>query len=155
MSAIIIILLTVLITIFLIGFAFKIAIDYIRKFLKVAIEVACYVNTFYYKKSSWDRVEIGKEAYYRAIFGNKENRFKKDKTDYIFWYLYSNAFNKLLRCIPTEINSYKNRSLSDGENVNLEEYVERYQKFQEEDYMKYASKEEKDIFNAKIENVEK
>ena len=100
-------------------------------------------------------MEIGQERYYKSLFNDKKNNFAKDKTDFIFWILYTQFFNKLLNCIPIDINKYNNRCLSDGEERKTEQCLDKYQQNQEVEFIQYATENEiqtkKDIENVAAE----
>ena len=150
-----IIIITILIVMLLAFIIFKLSIPYIRKIIFNAINVACYVNTYHYMDDEWTRVEIGQERYYKSLFNDKKNNFAKDKTDFIFWILYTQFFNKLLNCIPIDINKYNNRCLSDGEERKTEQCLDKYQQNQEVEFIQYATENviqtKKDIENVAAE----
>lgn len=133
---------TILFIILIQIFLFKLTQPYIKMIFDNAVEIACYVNTYHYSKDEWERIEIGQKRYYQSIFkkdGKLEN-FKKDKTDFIFWVLYTQIFNKLLECIPISVNRNNNRCLAEGESRNSEKFLDDYQKHQELEYSSYATK---------------
>lgn len=131
----------------------KISLPYAKETIKKAIDVSCYINTYHYSKDEINRIRIGRERYYEALFGDKVTEFKKDKTDYIFWIFYTQVFNKLLNCIPIDITMYNNRCLSEGELRKTELYLDDYLENQEKEYKKYATEIEIENREA-IKNVE-
>ena len=52
-------------------------------------------------------------------------------------------FNKLLNCIPIEVNRYNNHCLEENEVRKTEKFLDDYLDKQEEVYLKYASDYEK------------
>lgn len=149
------IIITILIIVLLEFLIFKLSVPYVKKIIFNAIDVACYVNTYHYMNDELARVKIGQERYYKSLFNDKKNDFTKDKTDFIFWILYTQFFNKLLNCIPIDINKYNNRCLSDGEERKTEQCLDKYQQNQEVEFIQYATENEiqtkKDIENVAAE----
>lgn len=112
---------------------------YIKKIIDDAIDVSCYINTYHYNKEEWDRIKIGQDRYCKLLFNNKVTSFRKDKTDFIFWILYTQIFSKLLNCIPVKVNMHNNRCLSEGEQRGTERFLDEYLKEQEKAYQNYAT----------------
>lgn len=122
----------------------KLTQPYIKMVFDNAVNVACYVDTYHYTKEEWERIEIGQERYYKSLFKEKSKleNFKRDKTDFIFWVLYTQVFNKLLGCIPIPVNRNNNRCLAEGESRKSEQFLDDYLKHQELEYSSYATIEE-------------
>lgn len=134
------IILVVLILIMLYVFI-NLSIIFTKDVIKNAIDISCYVNTYHYTKDLEDRLKIGQDKYYYSLF-DKDRPFCRRKTDFIFEVFYTQIFNKLLNTIPVEVNRFNNRCLSDGEERKTEQKLDWYLKKQEEEYKKYASKNE-------------
>lgn len=149
------IIITILVMMLLMFFVFKLSIPYIRKVIFNAIDLACYVNTYHYMDDEWTRIEIGQNRYYQSLFNNKKSNFAKNRTDFIFWVLYTQLFNKLLNCIPIEVNRYNNHCLEEDEVRKTEQFLDKYQHNKEVEFIQYATENEiqtrKDIENVAAE----
>lgn len=152
------IIITILVVILLQLLFLKITSSSLKKVIDEAINVSCYVNTYHYTDSEYDRVQIGQEAYYKALFGDRKSSYKRSLTDYIFWVFYTQIFDKLLNCIPMNVNKHNNRCLADGEYRKTGTFLDSYQNELEEKYLKYCTDKEKqnriDRYNCEVENNE-
>lgn len=136
------IIITILVIILLQLLFIKLTSPSLKKVINEAINICCYVDTYHYEKQEYDRVQIGQDRYYKALFGEKESSYKRSLTDYIFWEFYTQIFNKLLNCIPRDINMHNNRCLSEGESRGTGVYLDRYQATLEDEYSKYCTEQE-------------
>lgn len=140
--------LSIIITIFIVAclqiLFFKLAQPYIKMIFDKAIDVACYVNTYHYDKTTEERVTIGQERFYKVLFkeDGKLASFKREKTDFIFWMLYTHYFDCLLDCIPIFVNRHNNRCLAEGELRGTEKYLDDIQQKLEKRYKSYATLKE-------------
>lgn len=131
------VIISILATLLVLGLFFYLGLKYAAEILRKAIDVCCYVHTYKYSSSEWDRVEVGQKKFYKALYGEKIGKYRKEKTDYIFWALYTRVLKPLLDVVPTEINQHNNRVLSEGEEVRCSEFVNNYNKTQENLYKEY------------------
>ena len=134
----------------------KLTSPILRKVVDEAINVSCYVDTYHYGKSEYDRVQIGQDRYYKILFGEKESSYKRSLTDYVFWVFYTQIFDKLLNCIPRDVSKHHNRCLSEGEERGTCKFLDNYQNTLEEKYTEYCTEQEKqnrmDRFNCECES---
>lgn len=137
------IIITILVVILLQLLFLKVTSSSLKKVINEAINVSCYVNTYHYTESEYNRVQIGQETYYKSLFGDRESSYKRSLTDYIFWEFYTQIFNNLLNCIPMNVNQHNNRCLAEGEHRGTCTYLEEYQCKLENKYEKYCTEQEK------------
>ena len=88
-------------------------------------------------------MNYGRNIFYKKIFPKKLIERRKERTDFIFWCLYTQFFTKMLNVIPIEINKNNNRCLADGEQRDMEKFLDKYQEKIENEYINYATNSEK------------
>lgn len=153
MSLVFAILITIILTLAVVLLFATAVIRYYKELLSVAIDVACYVNTFHYMKNIDERVKIGQEKFYNILFGEKYSKFRKDRTDYIFWVFYTQWFDKLLDVIPLNLNRENNRTLAEGETVDIQKTLDETQDTRLTMFGNIADKEELHKILESCENV--
>lgn len=137
------IIITILVDILLIYLLLKLGVPYARDILDKATEISCYVNTYHYDKCEVDRIKIGKDLLYKSLQLKKKSSISKEKSDFIFWALYTQFYNKLLDTVPIYITKYHNRTLSEGEKRGTAKFLDKYLQQQEEEFDKYATEDER------------
>lgn len=149
--------LIVLITIILSLAAFLLialaVVKYHKDLISLAMEISCYLDTYHYMDDEETRVSIGQEKFYQTLFGNKVSKFRKEKTDFIFWKYYTQWFSQLLEIIPICLNRESHRCLADGETVNIQKYLDQTQDIRLAMYGAFATEEEMHRHLDNCENV--
>ena len=145
------VLITLLVIVLLACIILKLGMPYARDILHKSTEICCYVNTYHYDKCEVDRIKIGKDLLYKTLQLKDKYPISRDKSDFIFWALYTQFYNKLLDTVPIYITKYHNRTLSEGEERGTAKFLDGYLAQQEKEFEKYATEDE--IARRKASNI--